>query len=162
LHLPAGYRLPAQTFGAQRPPRPPIPVAASLLLAGGVLMIVGTIVPWLTRGDASINGFDEYLSINYENNFDLQAPGAMFVFFAVVMIAFAIASFAARKVLALMIIGIVVGAFSILAAAAELAHYNDTRDWFVAADLGVGLPLVLLGGVTGTAGAIAGCAKRRR
>jgi hypothetical protein len=130
------------------------------MMVGGVLTIIGTLLPWLGTGEGSINGFDPWLALDADDPFEFQEdPGAAFVLFAVVLIGFGITTLAARRLLPIMILGIIVGAFALLFGVAELAHYEDTRGGL---GLGVGLPAVVLGSAVGLAGAIVGCVRRRR
>ncbi len=80
------------------------------------------------------------------------------MFFAVVMFAFGVTTLAAKRLLPIMIIGIVVAAFSTLGAIAEYSDYDDA----FSGDMGAGLPVVTLGSVLAVAGAITGCSIRRR
>jgi hypothetical protein len=129
------------------------------MIGGAVLIVIGCILPWLSARGSSLNGFDEFIALS-DNPFESQTPGPMFVFFAAVMAGFGITTLAAKRLLAIMIIGIVVGAFTVLAGAAELAHYSDYAEG--GRSLGAGLPVVLAGSLATLAGAIAGCARRRR
>lgn len=150
---PPGYAAVAQQVPqVARPPRPDTKVAAWLMMAGAVVVAVGCFLPWLDAGPFSVNGFDD-LSL-----FDDEAPsGYVFMFFAAVMVGFGITTLAAKRLLPIMIIGIVIGSFSLLGAIAELADYND-----LPIDLGPGLPVVLAGSALALAGAIAGCSRRRQ
>lgn len=148
-------------FVAGKPPRPAIPVPGWLMVAGAVLVIVGTVLPWKTFGDVSINGFDEYVTWT-DDGLIRQTPGGLFVFFAVVMLAFGITALAAGRVLAVVIIAIIVGAGLALFSAAEWAIYADNDGFVDGGDISFGIPVMLVGSLLALGGAIAGCAKRRR
>lgn len=152
-------------FGPARPPRPAIPVAGWLMIAGGVLIVIGTIIPWKTFGSQSINGFDRYVSWTDDGYLE-QTPGGIFVFAAVVLAAFGITSLAAKRVLAVVIIAIIVAAGTALFSAGELAIYGDDQGPFgqtvELGNLSAGIPVMLVGSLVALGGAIAGCAKRRR
>lgn len=144
-------------YGPAQPPRPDTKVAAWLMLAGAVIVAVGCFIPWLSGSGDSVNGFDD-LRIDFD---DEAASGFVFMFFAVVMLAFGITTLAAKRLLPIMIIGIVVASVSVLGSLAEYSDYRDFADIF-GADVGPGLPIVILGSAVALGGAIAGCAKRRR
>lgn len=143
--------------GGLKPPRPSTTVAGVLMLAGAVVMAIGCFLPWLSGGGESVNGFDQIRSSG-DND---AASGVVFVFLAVVLLAFGITTLAAKRILAIMIIGIVVASLCLLGALGEFSDYNDFADR-VGIDIGAGLPVVMIGSAVGLAGAIAGCAKRRR
>lgn len=124
------------------------------MIVGSVLMAVGCFVPWLSVGDMSWNGFDDS-PLGFDDD---PAIGAAFIFFALVLVGFGIATLVAGRILAIMIIGIVVAALSLLGSLGEFSDYSD----LARADVGAGLPLIILGSGVALGGAIAGCAKRRR
>lgn len=126
------------------------------MLVGAVVVGVGCFIPWMTSEGERVNGFD-----NIGGRLDDDAAtGPVFIFFAVLMLGFGIATLAAKRLLPIMIIGIVVAAFSALGA---LGVYSDYDDKYGAiADMGPGLPVVAIGSLVALAGAIVGCAKRRR
>jgi hypothetical protein len=155
----------ASPFVMSKPPRPAIPVAGWLMVVGAVLIIVGTIIPWKTFGGESINGFDRYVSWTDDGYLE-QTPGGIFVFGAVVLLAFGITSLVAKRVLPVIIIAIVTATGLALFSAGELAIYGDDEGPFGQAielgDLSAGIPVMLVGSLIALAGAITGCARRRR
>jgi len=84
----------------------------------------------------------------------------VFIFLAVVMLGFGITTLAAKRLLPIMIIGIIIAAFSALGALGVYADYDDK--YGTVADMGAGLPVVAIGSLVALAGGIVGCAKRRR
>jgi hypothetical protein len=124
------------------------------MIGGGVAGAIGCFLPWLTFRGLSVNGFDD-LTGPLD---DEPATGGLFIVLAVVMFGFGITTLAARRLLPIMIIGIVVAAFGTLGAIAEYSDYDDS---FIG-DMGPGLPVVVLGSAVALAGAIVGCAKRKR
>ena len=157
-----GPGMPA-AFAPGKPPRPATPVAGWLMIAGAVLTAIGCFLPWLTIegsfGDVSFNGFDDLGPLD-----DEPALGGAFLFFGLVMLGFGIATLLAKRILAIMIIGIVVASISMLGAAGKFSDYNDTfvDGGPIGVELGAGLPVVAVGSAVALAGAIVGCAKRRR
>ena len=81
---------------------------------------IGCFLPWLTIADATINGFDEGPGED--------AGSSAVVFFAVVLVAMGITTLAAKRILAIAVIGIVAASFSLLISAAQLADYSDFAD----------------------------------
>lgn len=153
-----GYGAPPG-YGPASPPRPDTKVAGFLMLAGAVVITIGCFVPWLSGRGSSVNGFDD-LTGSFD---DEAASGYVFVFFAVILLAFGITTLAAKRLLPIMIIGIVVAALSVVGSLAEYSDYRDLADSeLIEADTGPGLPIVILGSAIALGGAIAGCAQRRR
>lgn len=156
----AGYGMPPG-YGPAQPPRPDTKVSGFLMLGGALVIAIGCFLPWLSVvGDESFNGFDNVFDDLFLGS-DQEPSGYVFMFLAAVMLGFGITTLAAKRLLPIMIIGIVVASISLLG---SLAEYSDYRD--VAGggrfDTGAGLPVVILGSAIALGGAIAGCSKRRR
>ena len=149
----AAYGVPPPVFVATRPPRPATPVGGVLMVAGAGIVGVGCFLPWLEVLNESINGFDE--------GPDDVALGPGLIFLALVVFGMGITTLAAKRILAIAIIGIVAAAFCLAAGAAQLADYSDFAD-FVGGDIGAGLVVVVVGSLIALAGAIVTTAKRRR
>jgi len=126
------------------------------MLVGAVVVGVGCFVTWITDGSTSYNGFDD-IGGGFDDD---AATGPVFIFFAVVMLGFGITTLAANRLLPIMIIGIIIAAFSALGALGVYADYDDK--YGTVADMGAGLPVVAIGSLVALAGGIVGCAKRRR
>ena len=126
------------------------------MIAGAIVAIIGCFPPWLTIADASINGFDEAPGED-------AALGPAVIFFALVLVAMGVTTLAAKRILAIAVIGIVAASFSLLISAAQLADYSDFADSeLFDADVGAGLVVTVLGSLVALAGAIITCARRRR
>jgi len=123
------------------------------MIAGAGIVAIGCFLPWLEIGNESLTGFDE--------GPDDSALGPGLIFLALVVLGMGITTLAARRILAVAIIGIVAAAFCLAAAAAQWADYSDFAD-FVGGDIGAGLAVVVLGSLVSLAGAIVTTAKRRR
>jgi len=138
-------------------PRPAVTVGAALLVAGGALMIVGSLLSWFTLDGDSINGFSK--------DSDGTNDGPVFAVLGGLAIIFGFVQLASKKVLALGIIAIVTSAIGLLAGFADLGDVNDVVDigeaFGVDVNVGPGLYVVILGSVVAIAGAIATVAKRR-
>lgn len=158
----AGYPLPAAPTAGQRPK---VVVGSVLLIAGGVLLIVGSFLNW---AKVSLGGIGFDMSFNGFGSGDETKDGPVFVFFALVLAGFGITMLAARKVLAVSILAVVFASLAVLVAIADLKDVSD-----LAAELGVfgstvdvqigpGLWVVLIGAVMSLAGGIATLAVRRK
>ena len=133
-----------------------MPIAATLLLIGAGLVILGSVLNWFSLGGYHVNGFTT------GDNDDVN-DGPFFTFFAVVFIGFAITFFAARRVFVLAILSVVFAGFVILPALSDLSDINDLKDVFGdSISIGPGLPVVIVGGCVCLAGGIVALAKRRR
>jgi hypothetical protein len=138
-----------------KPPRPASPVGGWLMVIGALVAGLGAFLPWLTVSDVTINGFDE--------GPDEAALGGGVIFFGLVLLGMGITTLAAKRILPIAIIGIVSAALLLLVGAAQLADYSDYADIpFIDAEIGPGLPVVVLGSLVALAGAIVTCARRRR
>jgi hypothetical protein len=134
------------------------------MLTGSVAVVVGCALNWLTlpEGWDSLgvprrwNGYTKVLG-DYKD-------GPVFTVLAVIIAAFGITSLAAKRSLPIVIIGGVVAAFGVLAAAIDLADISNPEGVpaSLEPDVGPGLPVVIVGFVLALAGFIAGIAKRKR
>jgi len=154
---PPGYA-PYPTAPAQKPPRPAVPIAAYLMLAGGVFLIIGSALNWFSLFGEDFNGFSDAG--------DSQKDGPAFVFFGIVAIGAGITFLAAKRVLAVAIIAVVLEVFAMFAAIADIGDVNDAMDLADSAGFeasqGPGLYVVLLGSILALAGSIVALSKRRR
>jgi hypothetical protein len=155
----AGYTPYGAMAPGTKPPRPPVTIAAILLLVGSAVMVLGSLLPWLEGFGETINGFEE--DADGDSN-----SGPAYVFLAVVFTGFAITFLAAKRVFAVAIISVVLAAFAVLAAFGDLSDANDAKDIVDAfggdASIGIGIPVVILGALVALGGSIAALAKRRR
>jgi hypothetical protein len=128
------------------------------MLAGAVVMAVGSAVPWISYNGTDYNSYDEWFIGFYYSE---DPAGPVFALLAAVLFGFGIATLAAGRVLPVMIIGIVLAAFALLASVAQVVDYWDVADQ-TPATLRAGGFVTAVGAAASLAGAIAGCAKRRR
>ena len=95
----AGYPL-VRGGPSAKPPRPAVKGGSMLLIAGGVGLVIGSLLPWVTVAGQRFNGFaDEPISLDGGSN-----GGPAMAFLAALLIGFGIAQLAARKVLAVAIL----------------------------------------------------------
>jgi hypothetical protein len=143
---------------AAKPPRPAVPIAGYLCLAGGALLILGSVLNWFSIQGEDFNGFSTVG--------DETKDGPVFVFFGIVAIGAGITFLAARRVLALAIVALVLEVFAMFGAFADLGDVADAKDIAETFDVdfttGPGLYVVLLGSLIAIAGNIVALAKRRR
>ena len=163
---PAGYTSPPPMGGyppapgmmIEKPPRPTVTVGAALLVAGGALLILGSFLNWFSLEGERFTGFSGEGSETKD--------GPVFVFFGVLAIGFGVAMLAAKRMLAVAILGVVFSTLAVLAAFVDLADVSDAKDIAKEFDItftqGPGLWVVLLGGLVALAGSITALAKRRR
>ena len=150
---------PHVTWGQTKPPPPPCPIGAWLMIAGGVVMGIGCFLPWLTIEGDSFNGFTD-------GGGDEASDGWLFITLGVILLGFGIATLAAKRLLPIAILAVVFAALGVLGALADLGDANDIIDIAGAFDsdasIGAGLPIVLVGSLVGLAGGIVALATRRR
>lgn len=155
-----GYPLPpAQTKG----PRPKVTAGSIALIAGAVLLVVGSFLNWaeVDLGDFGSTSFNGFASDGGTKD------GPVFVFFALVLGGFGIAMLAARKVLAVSILSVVFAVLAVLAAVADLKDVSDLESDLggfggFEVQVGPGLWVVLLGALVALGGGIATLAFRRK
>lgn len=160
-----GYPLPGF---AVKPQRPPVVVGSVLLILGGALMVVGSFLNWLSVDAPTLTSFGVDLSFNGFGGEGETKDGPVFVFLAVVLVAFGVTMLAAKKVLAVAILSVVVASLALLAAYVDVKDVRDsidelkTLDNAITATMGPGLWVVLAGAVVGLVGGIATLAVRRK
>jgi hypothetical protein len=132
-------------------------VGGGLLVVGGVLAIIGAFLPWVTRDGESGNGFDDYI---YDGDI-LEAPGALSIIGAAVLIAFGLALFFAGRVLTVAILATIAAAVGVLLSAGITVIMNEIADDY-GGSLGIGSILQPLATLVGLAGAIAALVMRKR
>lgn len=142
---------------APRAPRPKVTVGAVLLIAGSALALIGAFLPWLTFGGETANGFDTYVTSDFQ---ELEAPGLVVVFGAITGLAFGIALLAAGRVLAVAILGIVFAALGVIIGLALWAIVADSLQGQLGS-VGIGLILQPIGPAIALVGAIIATATRR-
>lgn len=148
---------------AAKPARPAVTTGAALMILGGALMIVGSLLNWFEIEGESFSGFS---SVDGETK-----DGPVFSVLGGIAIAFGFIQLLSKKVLALGIIGVVISAFGLLAAVADVGDVNDAVDqlkrineangFSFTASTGPGLYVVIGGAALAIAGSIASIAKRR-
>ena len=145
-----------------KPPRPATPIAGIMLIAGSVIMVIGTVVPWGSIMGESFNGWD----IQDIDN-DSSAAGG-FVFLAVVLAGFGITTLAAKRLLPIAILAVIFAAFAIFAALGQLILLvqdellGEIGVFGLEYDASVGLWVVFVGAAMTLAGAIWTLSVRRK
>jgi len=136
-----------------------VSVGSWLLIAGGVLLILGSFLPWVKVEGKSYTGFtkDDILEVK---------DGPAFVFFGVLALGFGLAQLLARRVLAVAILAVVFMSFAVLGTLADYGDLGDKVDILTAlgadASKGIGLVLCILGACVALGGGITTLSKRRR
>lgn len=163
-----GYGQPAAGFGPApfsdstvKGPRPRVPVGAILMIAGAVIAILATLLPWASFDNESLNGYDDFVLFSDDGLQRLSNPAVFNVIGAVIMLGLGIATLAAGRVLAVTIIGIVSGVLGILGGLIVLVLIADFTDSF-GLSLGIGVILQPIAPIVSLAGAIIATAKRRK
>ncbi len=128
-------------------------VPAALLVAGGIVMIVGTFLPWVSGNGFSLDGW-ELGDINQESS-----DATAFVTFGVILSGLGVALAVIGRQLALAIIAVVVAALATLAAFVDVTD-DDGLDLF-GLEIGAGLWVILVASLVALAGAIWALAVKR-
>lgn len=148
---------------AQKPPRPVVFWGSLLLIVGGLVMIIGSALNWYSINGVDLNGFKD--TIDPDTGELTTNTGGVFVMFGIASIGFGVAQLAARRVLSVAIIAVVICSTTALMALAELGMTSDRRDYvepFNPFSMGVGIYVVIVGSLVALAGAIATLSRRRR
>ena len=149
-----------QPYGAAvRPPRPKVAVGGWLLVGGGALTALGSFLTWFSVSGQDFTGFTKDDSGSVRD-------GPFFLIIGLVLLCLGLTLVAARRVLAIAIIAIVVGVIATWGALADIGSVNDIKTFGEVfdqkVDFGPGLYLCLVGGAIGLAGSVIAVAKRRR
>lgn len=136
-------------------PRPAVTAAAVLLLAGGLLVAIGSFVTWFSVPGVSFTGFSS-------SSDDTTRDGPVFLTLGLLLIAAGVILLVARRILGVAIAAIVVAVGAIVAGFADLADILDLKDRFGVVTVGPGLYMCIIGGLVALGGAIAATARRRR
>ncbi len=143
---------------SSKPERPAVSIGAALMILGGALMIVGSMLSWFEFEGDSLNGFSS-------GGGDGSKDGPFFSVIGGIAIVFGFIQLASKKVLALGIIAVATSAFGLLAAIVDLGDVNDAVDigkaFAIDASTGPGLFVVIGGAALAIVGSIATIAKRR-
>ena len=123
------------------------------MIAGAAVMIVGSFLTWFTIGGLDVNGFTDFGGEDRD--------GPVFFGFAVILAAFGITTLAARRLLPIAILAVVLASFAAIFAFADYGDVSDLEDLGFA-EAGPGLPVVIVGSLIALAGGIVALAKRRR
>jgi hypothetical protein len=130
------------------------------MIAGAVIALVGSFLPWVGTNRLSTNGFDRYFWERSSSSFDLENPAIVVVIGSIIMLVLGMATLAAGRVLAITIIGIVFAVLGIVVGAGLLALMVDFAD-FVNIDLKIGIILQPIAPTISLIGAILATAKKR-
>ena len=157
---PPSFSPPTNPFATtEKPPAPPVTVGAGLLVLGGVLMIVGSFLNWFDFDGATFNGFTSGLE-DFTN-----VKGGIFDVLGALAVGFGVTQLAAKKILALGIIGAVTSAIGLIIGLKALSDVNDFVDLgrFLGFDVstGPGLYVATAGAIVATIGSLATIAKQR-
>jgi hypothetical protein len=123
------------------------------MIAGAVVIVIGSFLTWFTVGDTDVTGFSD---LGGEDR-----DGPAFVGFAVILAAFGITTLAARRLLPIAILAVVFASFALIFALADYGDVSDLEDLELA-EAGPGLPVVVVGALIALAGGIVALARRRR
>ena len=160
MPTPPGYYPPAFGYGGSsiKPPRPRVDVGAWLLMAGGAVMIVGSLLTWWTVDGRAVGGM--------YGDFDYEAPGPGFVLFGLALAGFGIAQLFAGRVKSVAIIAVVVGSLSLIGPLGQISELDDLKTRLErighSMSIGPGPWVVLIGAAIALAGAVATLSRKRR
>lgn len=154
------FSSPSNTFApTEKPPPPPVTLGAGLLVVGGALMIVGSVLNWFDFDGATFNGFTSGLE-DFTN-----VKGGIFDVLGALAVGFGVTQLAAKKILAIGIIGAVTGVIGLIVGLKALSDVNDLVDigQFLGFDVssGPGLYVATAGAIVATIGSLATIAKQR-
>jgi hypothetical protein len=126
------------------------------MIAGAVVMVIGSVLTWFTIGGVDISGFSE---LGGEDR-----DGPAFAGLAVILAAFGITTLLARRLLPIAILAVVFAAFAAVIAFSDYGDVSDIEhlDRSDVFDVGPGLPVVIAGSLIALAGGIVALVKRRR
>ncbi len=142
-------------------PKPRVKVGGILIVAGAVLSIICCFLPWVTEGDRSINGFDDFILLTDNDVSLIESPATFMIVVALIVGGLGVALLAAGRVLAVAIIAIVGAAiFEILGLA--MIGFSAGHTDLNGGDVGVGAIMQAVVPLVSLAGAIVATATRRK
>lgn len=171
---PPGYGYPAP-----KRPRPKAIVGGALLVAAAVLVVIGTVLPWVTAGGNSVNGFDHYVctsssfagDICYASeeapsawegesaDVTLSSPGIFGILGALTLLGFGLPLLIAGRILPVAILGLIAASIGVLASLVFVIIVARAAD-DMGASLGIGIWVQALGPIVGVIGGIIALVQR--
>ena len=133
------------------------------MIAGALLAILGTFLPWVTFAGESVNGYETYFIGDDFDALEWTNPGAFVVFAMIVVIIAAVAVLAAGRRIATWIIALLAAGFGGLMALAALGAVGSVLDSSLVSDdltIGPGVVLCVLGAIVAGVGAVVVAAKK--
>lgn len=139
-------------------PRPAAIVGALLTLTGAIIVGVGASLTWFSLGETDFDGFSEIDPTTSD-----ASLGVTFVTLAVIVAGLAVTTLAARRILPIAIVAVVLTAFLTVAGVGKYTDLrDDVRQFEGFGAVGLGLPVIILGAVVALVGSILVLARRRR
>ncbi len=133
---------------AASPARPSIPVAAWLVIVGAALVGLGSVLTWGTF-PAEVEAFGIPRSFNGFTELEGESrDGPFFAVFAAILAGFGLTMLLAKRLVPILIIGMVLAGFGLVASVIDLVDVANPDSIVRAAldpDVGPGLPLVVGG-----------------
>ena len=173
---PPPHGAPAQGFGVAPQQAPPAyggpqfvdPAAASTgkyrapggsitMIAGAIVAILGTFLPWVMFGDDSVNGYEEYFIGESFDAVEWANPGAWVVGAMIVVVIAAVIVLAAGRHIATWIVALLATSLGSLMTLAALGAVGSViNNAFPSNNLGIGpaIVLCLVGAIIAGVGAI--------
>lgn len=137
--------------------RPTVTVGATLVVAGGVLLIVGSILNWFDLDGITFNGFTSGLE-TFTN-----VKGVLFGLVGAVVVGFGIVQLAAHRIVAIGVLGGTTSLVGLMVALKALSDVDNVVELgrFLGADIstGPGLYVAILGAIVALIGSVATVAK---
>ncbi len=133
------------------------PGGAITMIAGALVAIIGTFLPWITFGNDSVNGYETYFIGDDFDAFEWNNPGAFVVGAMVIVIITAGIVLAAGRRVATWIISLLAAGFGglmTLGAIGAVGSVLDNSSFVDDLTIGFGVGLCLLGAVVSGVGAI--------
>lgn len=143
---------------ADAAPRPVL--WSALILVSAILAVASAYVPWIT--DPTMTGMAEFTFDDGTTVAQVPAPGSLTVMGGILIAGIGIALFAAGRMMALAIIGIVLSGLGVLAGLGLVVIIAQNQDAIAGSQMGIGalaqpvIPMIAL------AGSIGALVRRRR
>ncbi len=126
------------------------------MIVGAVLIVVGTVLPWMKSGNFSANAWDVVVDVE-----DDSSRGGGYTFFAVVLAGFGITTVAARRLLPVAILAVIFAALVVIVSIGDLSDLYDLND-LLGIEIGIGPWVTLLGSAAALGGSIWTLSVRRK
>lgn len=158
---PAAPRPTRREFVGERPPRPRVLAALTLVLVGAVMSVVGSLLPWWDGNGYTRSGIRILFARTGHGYRTIHGPGYVVIALAAVCAILGLVMLVIGRSITLSIISIVAAGVGFLYSLACLGIVQDTRARVGGGTISVGVPVAIVGAASTLVGSIMVLVRRR-